>query len=102
MGLLILEAFAESLVLHSRRTGELRCGTDTIRATMIAIVATPGTVSLVAAAARAIAIGIRNATLVTYSRRISTSHVEASGDRFGSAAVCTRSTAPRAARWRRS
>ena len=43
-----------------------------------------------------------NGTRVTYSRRISTSHVEASADRFGSATVCTRSTAPRAARWRRS
>ena len=43
-----------------------------------------------------------NATRVTYSRRISTSHVEASAGRFGSATVSTRSMAPRAARWRRS
>ena len=37
---------------------------------------------------------------VTFSRRISTSYVEASADRFGSATVCTRSTAPRVARAR--
>ena len=43
-----------------------------IRATTLAVVATPGAVTLVDAAARAVAIGIRIATCVMCQRRIST------------------------------
>ena len=61
-----------------------------------------GTATSVAAAALAIAIGMRNATRVTCSRRTSTSHATATVDRFGIATASTRSMAPKAARWRRS
>jgi hypothetical protein len=97
----VLHLSSYSKRLHFLIEGEEEaCGTGMIRGTTIAIVATPGTVTLVDAAARAIAIGI--ATRVMYSRRISTPLVEASAGRFGSATVCTRSMAARAALWQRS
>ena len=76
------------------------CGTGTIPGTASAIGTMRGTATSVDAAARVIAGGLKNTTRVTCSRRTSTCPAAASVGRSVSATASTRSTAPKAARWR--